>query len=155
MSMTWQKHDIISCHFWNGENLMTCEIYAEVTWEIVREWVEWRRVTSHLNKRLGTSYQDFGRPQLGGCHLTAHFQGRCTHSRVRKDISIWRIHPFGFFFVKFGQDTSWHIQGLLFSHFWNMSIYDNSRSIWLHFQKETPSENQFSRWRSNNYPLSI
>ena len=37
-------------------------------------------------------------------------------------------------------------------HFWNMSIFDDSRAIWVLFRKWVVSENQFSRWRSDCYP---
>ena len=38
-------------------------------------------------------------------------------------------------------------------HFWNMSIFDDSRAVWVLFRKWVMSENQFSQWRSDHYPL--
>ena len=41
-------------------------------------------------------------------------------------------------------------------HFENMSIFDDSRAVWVLFRKWVVSENQFSWWRSDHYPpLSV
>ena len=72
------------------------------------------------------------------------------YSMVHSKFQPFRTFPFGFVF------SNLHIRDLktypqiYFSHFWNMSLYNNSRAIWVLLR-----EKRSSQWRSDDYPFVL
>ena len=74
-----------------------------------------------------------------------------AHDKLR--LAIWTL-PFGLFGSNLDTKDLETYPRTYSGHFWNMSIFDDSRAIWVLFQKMGGlRKSKFSRWRSDCYPL--
>ena len=83
---------------------------------------------------------------LGG--LSLHLNHLITSRTANYDWSFGTL-PFGLFWSNLDTRDLETYPRTYSGHFWNMSIFDDSRSIWVLFRKWVVSENQFSQWRSD------
>ena len=99
-------------------------------------------------------YDSQSKTLRGGCHrlskIEYHFVGGLSlHLKLR--LAIW--DTFGIFGSNLDTRDLKTYPRTYSGHFWNISLFGDSRAIWVLFRKWVVSENQFSRWRSDRYPL--